>query len=492
MPLHSGRTSPLSLGSRWLLVALSTGAAALCGCADDDADRVGALEESLPFSVPLVDTNPDPEVFEVQLIAATGRQRYLPDGDAIVWGYRDGALQGSQVSVPGPLLEVTQGQRVIIHLKNELPEGTTIHWHGMPVPNSSDGTPSVQVEVEPGDAFDYELVASIPGTFWYHPHLRSDTQIERGLYGPVVVRGGMTPQVDRDRTFVLDDVKLNASGTLSEATTQLDVMLGRQGNVVLANGMRNGRLVVRPKARERWRFINSANGRYFNLRLAGHRFKVISWDGGLLHEPYDTETLLIVPGERYEVLVDFPDRAGTELSLQTVYYDRGHDIPDVGPQTVFKLRVAGVTAKHTDLPDQWGSPVDVEPPEGATERELELTEAMPEGEEFAVFRINGKQFPEVPLIEARTGDVEIWRVYNNSEMDHPFHLHGAFFRVLDVDGAPPDQLGWKDTVNVPRMQTLRFAVRYGEPGTWMYHCHILEHAERGMMGELKLSPLEER
>ena len=116
---------------------------------------------------------------------------------------------------------------------------------------------------------------------------------------------------------------------------------------------------------------------------------------------------------------------------------------------------------------------------------------MPENEAFAVFRINGMQFPEVPQIEARVGDVEIWRVYNHSEMDHPFHLHGAFFRVLDVDGTSPDHIGWKDTVNVPRMQTLRFAVRYKEPGTWMYHCHILEHAERGMMGELKLSPRDE-
>jgi FtsP/CotA-like multicopper oxidase with cupredoxin domain len=460
-------------------------------CADDDAERTTIESESIKFSAPLVDTNPDPDVVEVQLIAATGKQRYLEDGDATIWGYRDGAAKGSKAMVPGPLLDVEQGQRVVVHFKNELPEGTTIHWHGLPVPNASDGTPSVQVEVEPDGSFEYEFVADIAGTFWYHPHLRSDMQIERGLYGPIVVRGGVVPQVDQDRTIVLDDVKLNANGTLSESTTQLDVMLGRQGNVLLANGVRKGRMVVKHRARERWRFVNSANGRYFNLRLPGHRFNVIGWDGGLLEGPYSTDTLLIVPGERYDVLVDFPDPSGTELTLQTVYYDRGHDIPDAGPQSVLQIQVTGSSSQTADLPEQWGDAVDLDPPTAATQRELELTEAMPEGEKFAVFRINGKEFPDVPQIEARVGDVETWSVYNNSEMDHPFHLHGAFFRVLDVDDKAPDHIGWKDTVNVPRKQTLRFVVRYAEPGTWMYHCHILEHAERGMMGELQLSLHEE-
>lgn len=473
------------------IAALAMFAALAAACADDDADAVTNEEASLPFSAPLVDTNPDPDLVEVQLVAAVGKQRYLADGEAMIWGYRDGAAKDSRVTVPGPLLEAQQGQRVIVHFTNELPEGTTIHWHGLPVPNASDGTSSVQVEVEPGGSFDYEFEAHVAGTFWYHPHLRSDVQIERGLYGPVVVRGGAAPQVDHDRVIVLDDVKLNANGTLSESTTQLDVMLGRQGNVILANGVRHGQLVVRPGARERWRFINAANGRYFNLRLGGHRFNVIGWDGGMLSEPYTTQTLLIVPGERYEVLVEFPDDAGSELALQTVYYDRGHDIPDVGPQRVFELQVKGKSAKPRALPDSWGEPLDLEPPTAATERELELTEAMPEGEQFAVFRINGREFPDVPRLDAHVGDVETWRVLNNSEMDHPLHLHGAFFRVLDLDGVTPDHVGWKDTVNVPRMQTVRFAVRYEEPGTWMYHCHILEHAERGMMGELKLSPREE-
>jgi hypothetical protein len=102
-------------------------------------------------------------------------------------------------------------------------------------------------------------------------------------------------------------------------------------------------------------------------------------------------------------------------------------------------------------------------------------------------RSHDKMFPEVPPLEARVDDVEIWSVKNDTEMDHPFHLHGMFFQVLDVEGKAPEHLGWKDTVNIPQKKTLRFAVRYGTAGRWMYHCHILEHAERGMMGELVLA-----
>ena len=287
---------------------------------------------------------------------------------------------------------------------------------------------------------------------------------------------------------MLDDVKLEATGRLSTDTTQLDVMLGRQGNVILANGVPDGGIVARTGARERWRFVNSANGRYFNLRLAGHTLMVIGWDGGLIPEPYETETLLIAPGERYEVLVELrPSRRG-DLVLETVHYERGHDVPDPGAAAVFKVAFDGEAPSMAALPRTWGEPMELTVPVDATERDITLSEEEGADGEFPRFFVNGKAFPDVPKIEARTGDVEIWNIINDSEMDHPFHLHGMFFRVLDVGGEVPPHEGWKDTVNVPQKQTLRFAVAYGEEGTWMYHCHVLEHAERGMMGELELAP----
>jgi FtsP/CotA-like multicopper oxidase with cupredoxin domain len=434
----------------------------------------------------LTDTNPDPDVFEAELVASKGTTRYLPDGDADIWGYRDGALSESRPSIPGPLLDVRQGQTVIVHFRNELSEATTIHWHGLRVPNASDGTSSVQAEVAPRGTFDYRFVANDAGTFWYHPHVDSDVQVERGLYGVVIVRGGPKIPVDADRTFVLDDVKLEATGKLSTDTDALDVMLGRQGNVVLANGVSDGHIVAKSGARERWRFVNSANGRYFNLQLRKHRWKVIGWDGGIIPEPYDADTLLIAPGERYEVLVDLPDAEGSQLTLETVHYDRGHDVPDPGPIPVFEIAVDGSVDSRTPSAKSWGPAVDLEVPPDATQRDIKLSEQEKAEDGLPRFFFNEQAFPDVPAIEARSGDVEVWRIENTTKMDHPFHLHGMFFRVLDVNGSPPEHEGWKDTINVPQEQTVRLAVRYGNAGTWMYHCHIFEHAERGMMAELKL------
>ena len=457
---------------------------ALLGCASEP--ERSHQTEGLAGPEPLHDSNRDPDIVEVQLVASAGRARYLPEGAAKIWGYRDGSVGNSVAAVPGPPLIVAQGQTVVVHFTNELSEETTVHWHGLRVPNAADGSASVQVAVQPGDTFDYEFVAQDAGTFWYHPHMHADVQIERGLYGAVIVQRGSEPTVNADRTFMLDDVKLNADGSLSDDTDQLDVMLGRQGNVILANGVQGGRIEVASGARERWRFINAANGRYFNLRLPGHSLRVIGWDAGLIAEPYLTETLLVIPGERYEVLVDLQDRPGSELTLETVHYDRGHDVPDPGPRAVFTIAVGEKARAAAPLRDTWGSAPDLDAPEDAVVRSIELTEQEPEAHEFATFMLNGQTFPDVQPLAARAGDVEVWSVYNNSEMDHPFHVHGMFFRVLDVNAEAPAHDGWKDTVNIPQRQTLRFVVRYGDPGTWMYHCHILEHAERGMMGELQL------
>ena len=467
-------------------LALLGGAAGfIAGCTDDLASRRGLVQEAGRAS--LTDINDQADVVEVVLVAGLSQAKYLHTGPAQVWAYRDGSKPDAVGVVPGPVIEAKQGDRVVVHFRNELPEGTTIHWHGLRVPNVSDGTPSTQVEVPPGGEYRYEFVARDEGTFWYHPHVRGDTQVERGLHGMIVVHGGPAIDVAAERAIVLDDVKLNASGSLSESTTSLDIMLGRLGNFVLANGRVGSVLPVQSGSRERWHLVNSANGRFFNLRLAGHRFRVIGWDGGLLATPYEAETLLIAPGERYDVLVELAGAVGTEVSLETIHYDRGHDIPDPGPQQVLRLlTVSERAAPHASLPSVLGAPVDLPTAGFAAERRVKLGEQTIEDGADVLFTINDKAFPEVPMITAREGDVEVWSVQNDTEMDHPFHLHGMFFRVLDVNGAAPTQLGWKDTVNVPRRSTLRFVVRYGEPGTWMYHCHILEHAERGMMADLKV------
>jgi FtsP/CotA-like multicopper oxidase with cupredoxin domain len=456
---------------------------ALIGCSD------GPRREASGEMTPIVDVNPAADLVEVNLVASPSRQSYLPDGPADIWAYRDGSVAGSRAAVPGPLIEAKQGDSVIVHFTNELPESTTIHWHGVRVPNGADGTLATQTEIPPGGTFDYRFVAVDAGTFWYHPHVRGDVQVERGLYGMLVVRGGPEVPVSADRAFVLDDVKLEATGKLSETTDPLDVMLGRQGNVLLVNGASVPTYDVKVGARERWRFVNAANGRYFNLRLVGHTFRVIGWDGGVLREPYETDTLLVAPGERYEVLVELAGADGTVAALQTLHYDRGHDVPDPGPQDVLKLRFMGTAASAPPLPAAWGefAPLSVAADTPAQTVVLDEDEGAP-GQD-PKFSINGRSFPDVVPFEGVAGDVSIWSIQNHSPMDHPFHLHGMFFQVLDINGVPPAHIGWKDTVNVPQKATLRFAVRYGAAGEWMFHCHILEHAERGMMSSIRLSKM---
>ena len=454
----------------------------LLGACGDGASEAPSIAPAV-----LTDTNPDPNIVEVELVAAVGTQEYLPGKPADIWAFRDGARPGSKPMVPGPLLDATVGDTVIVHFRNELPEETTIHWHGLRVPNASDGTPVAQVTVPPGGTFDYQFVVNDAGYYWYHPHMHGDVQIEAGLYAPIIVHDDRAIDVAADRAFVLDDVKLEATGKLSTVTDNLDMMLGRQGNVVLINGRQHPSIDVAAGTRERWRFVNAANGRYFNLELPGHTFRVIGWDGGLLETPYETATLLVAPGERYDVLVELTDAEGSALELRTLHYDRGHEIPDPGPIDLLAVDVGAKGPAPAALPATWGSVATI-PVDGATpHRQLVLREddTVPN---MPVFTINDEAYPNITPATGAMNAIEVWEIHNMSQMDHPFHLHGMEFQLVDTTGAPIGPRGWKDTVNVPQMSVVQFAVRFDATGRWMYHCHILEHAERGMMGELDVTP----
>jgi FtsP/CotA-like multicopper oxidase with cupredoxin domain len=436
----------------------------------------------------LTDLDPSDEVVEVKLVAEPAEVEILAGKTTAVWAYRDGGDPNAVASVPGPLLDARQGQRIVVHFDNQLPEDTTIHWHGLRLPAGMDGTLAAQQAIAPGETFSYEFVALDAGYFWFHPHVNGEKQIERGLYAPLLVRGGVEPDIATERVFVLDDVKIESSGALSEDTTQLDMMMGRQGNVLLVNGARDRELSCSAGSRERWRFVNSANGRFFNLELPGHSFTVIGWDGGMLPAPYETDRLLIAPGERYDVLVELAGTLGDSLELLNLHYDRGHDLTDPGPKPIMTLHLDREAAAPLGaLPSSWGTvaPIDVS---GASERPIVLTEIMDDLDPAAEpqFFINGAQWPDTPPIAQPLGTTEIWSIENDAEMDHPFHLHGTFFQLLD---GPMAALGGnKDTLIVPQKTTLRVAVTFDAPGDWMYHCHILEHAERGMMGMLSVAP----
>jgi FtsP/CotA-like multicopper oxidase with cupredoxin domain len=436
--------------------------------------------------IALVDTNPDPGIVEVELVAGLAMHEFLPGRPTEVWAFRDGSVPTSVGTIPGPLLEATLGDRVVVHFRNELPEATTVHWHGLRVPNAHDGTHVSQMLVPPGGDFTYDFAVEDAGLFWYHPHVNGDVQVERGLYAPIRIRGGVEPAVAADRVFVLDDVKVEATGALSDRVDALDIMLGRQGNVLLVNGRSDARFTATAGSRERWRVVNAANGRYFDVELPGHTLRVIGWDGGLLPEPYAVDNLVVAPGERYDLLVELQGQAGNELAVRNIYYDRGHDIPDPGPRDLLTIELLPARETLQPLPERWADVAAIAVDDATPRRSFVLREdAESEAEPF--FTINAERYPQVTPVGTRTGDIEVWELDNETEMDHPFHLHGMSFQVLGDDLFAP-RLGWKDTVNVPREDTVRIAVQFGAEGRWMYHCHILEHAERGMMGELVVSP----
>jgi len=240
-----------------------------------------------------VDLDPDPHVIEVDLEARPAEVEYLPGRKTTVWTYNG--------TVPGPRLEARVGDRVVVNFRNSLPEPTTIHWHGLRVPAEMDGTHAMHSPIPPGGTFRYAFELLDAGTFWYHPHVRSDVQVEKGLHGAIVVHGAGEPAAAAEHTLVLDDVWLREDGSIVEGNPGT-AMLGRQGNVLLVNGRPRPIAGVRAGERQRWHFVNAANARYFRLSVPGQKLTLIGVDGGLLETPREVEELLLTPGERADVL----------------------------------------------------------------------------------------------------------------------------------------------------------------------------------------------
>lgn len=465
-------------------LAFTVGVTALLGsCAASEAPK----HRPLPELARLADENADPRVLEVSLEARLGEVEYLPGKPTVVWTYGG--------TVPGPLLEARVGDELVVHFRNSLPEATTLHWHGLRLPAEMDGTQAMQAPVPPGGTFLYRFRLLDAGLFWFHPHVRADVQVEKGLYGVVLVRAEDEPSLGRERVLVLDDVLLNANGSLVPHE-QLDasmLMTGLQGNVWLANGVPAAELQVAPGERLRLRVLNAANARYFRLALPGRRMLLVGVDGGLLEAPRELEEVLLAPGERVDLVLQVDGAAGETWELLNLPYERGHMTGGDSPAPVLRLRLVG--PRLGELAPLPAALREIAPlPEPIRARRLVLTEEM-EGASGGHgghgsgsgprFFINGEAHPHITPLEARLGEVESWEVVNETEMDHPFHLHGFFFQVVERAGLPEGTRAWKDTVNVPAESSLKFRVRFDDfPGRWMYHCHILEHGERGMMGEL--------
>jgi FtsP/CotA-like multicopper oxidase with cupredoxin domain len=429
----------------------------------------------------LADRNPDPKIVEIDLTAKLADVQI--DGKSVhAWTYNGG--------IPGPLIKTRVGDRLIVHFKNELDEPTTVHWHGVRVPIEMDGVPEIsQPEVKKGESFTYDFVVRDAGLYWYHPHVMSAAQVGFGLYGALLVEDPADGvNVEDQVTLVLSDIGFDAKGKLEPADSggSAGMVFGREGDYVLVNGRRRPVLRARPGAPQRWRIVNAAKSRFFYLDLDGQPFTVIGADGGIQEKSETTDIVLVTPGERVDVIVAPKGKAGAPLTLRAMLYNRGYgsveyrSVEDV--MTIEFTKETPIAAKPIAITRELPAPSI----EGATPVDVLLT-LPPMKNNKSEFQVNGVPFWKAKPFVAKLGEKQLWIVKNDSDWDHPFHLHGFFFHVIDEKGQPVRPLALKDTVNVPMKTTVRLLVDFDErPGQWMFHCHILDHADGGLMGTVNV------
>ena len=379
--------------------------------------------------------------------------------------------------VPGPTLEARVGDVLEVRLTNRLSEPTSIHWHGLRLPAAMDGTDMTQRLVAPGETFTYRFRLPDAGTFWYHPHANETVQLERGLYGTLVVRGEDEPVFDREQVLEFDDVKLDRKGGIAKFGGLLDMHDGREGDLRLISGKVEPDLAIAAGQVERWRMVNASSARYVRFSLGGAPFTVIGSDVGLIDRPRTATEMLLPPGQRVEIAVG-PFDAGEVYAIESLAYDRS---------TLRKRRTERFGTLHVgpEQPSIAAIPVGLKPIERLAAADAAPTRTVSFDEKMSLtkgleFTVNGRMHDQDAPV--KVGELQVWDVVNATHMDHPFHLHGFRFQVLSVNGAPQEWVGWNDVVNLPPKSTTKIAwMPDDRPGSWMYHCHILEHHAAGMM-----------
>src|SRR5216684_1412356 len=428
---------------------------------------------------------------EFTLVAAPGRLSLVgpPYPDTDVWCYN--------ASVPGPEIRVRQGDRLRILVENKLSQATTVHWHGLRVPNAMDGVPHLtQKPIASGEKFVYEFEVPDAGTYWYHPHHHSSEQVGRGLSGALIVEEIDPLPVDRDVVWVLGDWRLarDASivddfGNRMEAT-----MAGRIGNTVTINGRVPESIRVRSGERLRLRLINAAPARIFGLEFAGHRPLIIALDGQPIepHTPPDGRVVL-GPAMRVDLLIDMTGAPRSTATITDSFYrNRAYRLVDIAYSNETPVRDHALDAPRA-LPANTMPEPDVD---RAERHEVLLGGGMMGGmggmmsggmggmESRAIWAINGvgaSGHAMAPMVTLARGKTCVLAIRNETAWFHPMHLHGHSFRVIARNGKPTRYREWRDTVLVPPRETADMAFVADNPGDWMFHCHVLEHQDGGMM-----------
>ena len=420
-------------------------------------------------------------------------------------GVKQASLLTYNGQIPAPRLEAKAGDRVKIHFTNNLSQPTNIHYHGLHIPITGNAD-NVFLKIEPGKKLTYEF--QIPsnhpeGTFWYHPHLHGlvAEQLFGGLAGLFVVRGELDeiPEIKaaKEEFLVLQDFALDNDGR-PMSSGHMSLMAGREGDIITVNGRVNPSLSLPANGLLRLRILNASPSRFYRLALNSHLFYQIAIDGLGLNEPVETKELLLTPGQRADVLIK-GDKQPRQYSLLNLPYDRGSmgmmgggmmDGNMMGrsdtdtPITLATLNYESA-AESIALPIKLASVSAL--PEPTRVKRFELNHGMSPTVGMA-FLINGQPYKSDRIdTEVELNTIEDWELINTGVMDHPFHVHNNAFQVISRNGQPESLLAWRDTVLVRRDETVRIRIPFHDfTGKTVYHCHILDHEDLGMMGNLMI------
>ena len=466
-----------------------------------------SLMPSLAFTKP---ASAQADTTSSVLLKTTKRQAQIapePYNQTPVWCYNN--------SLPGPEIRVKQGERLKAIAENTLDEETTVHWHGVRVPNAMDGVSHLtQQPISTGSTFTYEFDATDAGTFWYHPHQGSSEQLGRGLYGPLIVEEAEPIKVDRDITWMLDDWRLTRSAEIRDDFANRHDMShgGRIGNTVTINGVIPSTLSVQQGERIRLRLINAANARIFALDFRDHNPVVIALDGQPV-SPHAPENGYIVlgPAMRADVVIDMTGTPGSRHAVHDIFYQgREYQLMDI---------VYADTAKRKQIPD-WSmdlkanalpepdvssavrhtveftggmmggrvmQQMGIQPPADRSDDSGSMMEMMHANKMWFINGVAAEGHVSDPLLILKRDGHYVLEMVNATAWHHPIHLHGHSFRVLSRSGKPTAHREWQDTVLMNPRERVEIAFVADNPGDWMFHCHVLEHMAAGMMGVIRVA-----
>ena len=466
------------------------------GCLEDRCWRraVGAvLASALPPRLVRAGTSS-----EKTLVAAEGRVRITPEPhpQTDVWCYGG--------NVPGPEIRLRQGDTLRVSVENRLPQDTTVHWHGLRIPNAMDGAPYVtQPPIQPEESFVYQFTVPDAGTFWYHPHAHSAEQVGRGLMGALVIEEPEPLPVDRDVVWVLGDFRLQDDASVAGGFgNRMEMsMSGRIGNTVTINGRVPDRFRVRSGERVRLRLINAAPARIFGLEFRGHRPLLVAFDGQPV-EPHAPEggRVVLGPAMRTDLILDMTGKPGHSATVvDTFYKDLEYKLVEISYTDEQPLRAQPLAAPAKLPPN----PIPEPDLANAQRHDVTLTGGMMGGMGMgggmmgmmggSMWAINGVAVMHddmrsmKPVLTLTRGKSYVLAIDNQTAWHHPMHIHGHSFRVITRNSARTKYREWRDTVLIPPRERAEIAFVADNPGDWMFHCHILDHQEGGMMSIIRVA-----